>query len=94
MPASDRSNKYLLQRKADVGKITVRPTGRLPVIKCVCGTEILVLPDLKEMSKAIDRHALEHLETERRAKRDEAVDDVWRLLIKQLLKKADEISRC
>jgi hypothetical protein len=32
----------------------------LPVIKCECGFEILVVFDLKVMGQAIDRHGLEH----------------------------------
>ena len=28
----------------------------MKTIKCVCGEEILFLPDLKEMSKAIENH--------------------------------------
>ena len=34
--------------------------SHLPVITCVCGYEILILPDLKIMSQAIDKHVLEH----------------------------------
>ncbi len=29
---------------------------RMPIIKCLCGTEILVVPDLKAMNKAIANH--------------------------------------
>jgi hypothetical protein len=36
--------------------------GRLPLIKCECGTEILLLPDLKAMDRAIDAHVAEHRE--------------------------------
>lgn len=32
----------------------------LPVLKCKCGHEILLLPDLKTMGKAIEEHAMEH----------------------------------
>ena len=28
----------------------------MPIIKCVCGSEILVVPDLKAMNLAIDNH--------------------------------------
>jgi hypothetical protein len=38
-----------------------KPNG-LPKIRCECGDEILVLPDLKEMGKAIDDHVNMHLQ--------------------------------
>jgi hypothetical protein len=33
---------------------------RLPIIKCECGAEILLLPDLKAMDRAINAHVAEH----------------------------------
>jgi hypothetical protein len=38
------------QRKATVHK------KRMPIIKCVCGSEILVVPDLRAMNSAIENH--------------------------------------
>lgn len=35
------------------------PIRLLPVIKCECGQEILLLHDLKIVGEAIERHALE-----------------------------------
>jgi hypothetical protein len=32
----------------------------LPTIKCGCGHEILLIPDLASMGKAIEEHASEH----------------------------------
>jgi hypothetical protein len=32
----------------------------LPTIKCECGHEILLIPDLASMGKAIEEHASEH----------------------------------
>jgi hypothetical protein len=32
----------------------------LPILKCECGYEILLLPDLKTLGKAIEEHAMEH----------------------------------
>jgi hypothetical protein len=29
---------------------------RMPIVSCICGSEILVLPDLKAMNLAIDNH--------------------------------------
>jgi hypothetical protein len=33
---------------------------KMPIIKCSCGTEILVVPDIKAMDRAISRHVAEH----------------------------------
>jgi hypothetical protein len=33
---------------------------RLPIIKCVCGFEILLVPDLKAMDRAIKNHVTDH----------------------------------
>jgi hypothetical protein len=32
----------------------------LPTIRCVCGTRILVVPDLNAMNRAIKNHVAEH----------------------------------
>ena len=32
----------------------------LPVLKCKCGHEILIMPDLKTMGRVIEEHAIEH----------------------------------
>ena len=33
---------------------------RMSTIKCICGCEILVVPDLKAMERAIKNHVAEH----------------------------------
>jgi hypothetical protein len=33
---------------------------RMPIVRCVCGSEILVVPDLKAMNRAISNHIFEH----------------------------------
>jgi hypothetical protein len=40
----------------------------LPIINCECGTEILVLPDLQSMNRAIKTHVSEHRKKERKTK--------------------------
>ena len=37
-----------------------KKTGKLPIIRCICGFEILLLPDLNAMGQAIEEHALRH----------------------------------
>lgn len=43
-----------------MGVKKTRKTSKLPIIKCICGFELLLLPDVKEMGQAIEEHALEH----------------------------------
>ncbi len=38
---------------------------RMPTIKCECGAEILMLPDLPAMNRAIKTHANEHRKRKR-----------------------------
>jgi len=41
------------------GKSAIPKKG-MPTIRCVCGTIILILPDLKAMNRAIKNHVAEH----------------------------------
>jgi hypothetical protein len=41
------------------GKFVAHKT-RLHIIKCACGFEVLVVPDLKAMDRAIKNHAAKH----------------------------------
>lgn len=36
---------------------------KLCTIRCICGSEILVVPDLKAMNKAVQNHIAEHKQT-------------------------------
>jgi hypothetical protein len=36
---------------------------RLPTLRCLCGADILVVPDLKAMNQAIKNHLAEHKKT-------------------------------
>jgi hypothetical protein len=65
--------------------------NRLPVVKCECGAEILLVPDLSEMSKCIEAHALVH--GKKLANPDEAEAEIARiqdLLARQVLRLASE----
>lgn len=44
--------------------------GRLPIIDCECGAEILVLPDLQAMNRAIKTHIVEHRKNERNTEKN------------------------
>jgi hypothetical protein len=43
---------------------------RLPLINCECGTEILLVPDLQAMNRAIKAHVDEHKKKRRNAQRN------------------------
>jgi hypothetical protein len=45
--------------KDGTGKCEVHKM-RMPIIKCACGFEILVVPDLKAMNQAIKNHVIKH----------------------------------
>jgi hypothetical protein len=34
--------------------------NRMPIFKCSCGKQILIVPDIKKMNKAIETHVAEH----------------------------------
>lgn len=36
----------------------------MPIVKCICGFEILVLPDLKAMNRAIKNHLAQHKQSQ------------------------------
>ncbi len=43
---------------------------RLPIINCECGAEILVVPDLQAMDRAIKTHVAEHRKNEINSKKN------------------------
>ena len=47
-PSQSRKSKSALSKKG------------MPTIKCMCGSRILVVPDLKAMNRAIKNHLNEH----------------------------------
>ena len=69
-----------------------RAAKRLPVIKCECGTEILLVPDAKAMRLAIDKHANAHGQKMGSLDLDEnEVERVRDDLIAKVLAKASEL---
>jgi hypothetical protein len=68
--------------------------SRLPLLKCECGAEILLLPDLKVMNQAIEVHVLERRKKEKDAGKAAATAArIRKILIEHLLRKASEIGR-
>jgi hypothetical protein len=75
-------------------KKTYEPPHHLPVLKCECGAEILILPDLRLMNHAIEVHVSEH----RKIRKDpnkaaQEAAHIRDILIQQLLKKASEMNK-
>ncbi len=66
--------------------------ARLPVIKCSCGSEILLVPNVKLMNEAIEAHINEHTKKLKTPKEAEAeAERVRDDLIIQVLEKASEM---
>ena len=67
-------------------------TSGLPVIKCLCGAEILLVPDIKVMNEAIEAHILEHTKKIKSPKEAEAeAERIRDDLIVKVLDKASEM---
>jgi hypothetical protein len=65
----------------------------LPLIKCECEAEILLLPDVQAMNLAIKAHVNEHRQKERNAKRNVITSiNISQLLSQLSLRKISEQS--
>lgn len=64
----------------------------LPCIRCECGARILLLPDLNEMSRCIELHALVHAKRETNSQKAEQESSrIQDLLIKQIFQIVGQI---
>lgn len=64
----------------------------LPVIVCSCGAEILLIPNVKEMNKAIEAHIMEHTKKIESVKEAEAeAERIRDDLIIKVLEKASQM---
>jgi hypothetical protein len=66
---------------------------RLPVIECICGEKILLVPNVKQMSKAIEAHAEAHAKKMKGATKKEKEAETERIrdfLTAKVLQKAGE----
>ena len=49
------------QNKIEIDEIISENQNKImPIFSCVCGTKILIVPDLVAMDKAIKNHLIEH----------------------------------
>jgi hypothetical protein len=61
----------------------------LPIIKCKCGSELLLVPDVELMNNAIEKHVAEHIDkTELIATED--ANQIREHLIIQVFEKANK----
>ncbi len=64
---------------------------RLPIIKCCCGAKILLVPNVKLMSEAIEAHTAKHKQKVKDPKEAEAeAERIRDDLIAQILDKASK----
>lgn len=75
----DRKSKFVSHKKG------------IRTIRCACGFEILVLPDLKAMDRAIENHLAEHRAASGCSESNLALDWLRQFLTAQLLRAASEI---
>ena len=61
---------------------------RMPIVKCGCGFEILVVPDLKAMNRAIKNHVAEHKQVDYAL----LTDSLEEFLTEQILTAASKMS--
>jgi hypothetical protein len=66
---------------------------RLQLIKCECGTEILLLPDLKAMDRAINAHVAEHRKKGSNPSKAATSSRISQLLAQLSLRKASEYTQ-
>ena len=66
----------------------------LPIIKCECGTQILLVPDLQAMNRAINAHANEHRKKGKNAiMNTETSTNICQMLSQRSLRKVSELNR-
>ncbi len=84
--------KEKIARGIEVPKrVSKKETVHLPTITCVCGAEILLIPDVKLMSKALQDHVDEHtrkLKNPKEAKLE--AETIMDDLVTKVLQKASE----
>jgi hypothetical protein len=75
----------------DKNPYATHPKESLPLIRCECGAEILLLPDLQAMNRAIKAHVAEHKTKEKNDRRkDFTSSNISQLLSQLSLRKISE----
>ena len=78
--SKDHNGKFVAHKK------------RMHIIKCGCGFEILVVPDLKAMNRAIKNHVAEHKKASDDSERILAFGSLTQFLTEQVLIVASKIN--
>ena len=85
-----QESNYIFNQERN-GKFVAHKKG-MPTVRCVCGYEILVVPDLKAMNRAIKHHVAEHKQASDDSRRILAFDSLTEFLTEQVLIVASEIN--
>jgi ribosomal protein L35 len=89
LPTEATGNANILERRNTDSIRHLKES--LPVIRCKCGAEILLVPDLQAMNRAVKTHVLEHKKSEKSTQKTLAPPIEISLLLSQLaLIKASE----
>jgi hypothetical protein len=78
---AEEIGKFLEGNNADSDK---HLKERLPIINCECGAEILLVPDLQAMNRAIKTHSAEHRKKERNTQKNITTSSKISQLLSQL----------
>lgn len=65
---------------------------KMPTIKCRCGEQILLVPDLKAMNRAIEGHIAQHNKAQANNKPPVKPDALRRFLTEQVLEFAAQVT--
>jgi hypothetical protein len=77
-------------KNADADKLL---KGSLPLINCECGAQILLVPDLPVMNRAINAHVANHKKNERNAMRNAKTSCNFNQMLSQSsLRKVSELT--
>ena len=94
-----REDRYDKAAKASVLKKGVSRNAAKSTIKCECGWEILLVPDLKAMNRAIEAHVDTHRKIEKDCSKTDAENEgeaeleaerIENYLVAEVFKKASE----
>jgi hypothetical protein len=70
-----------MNRETQVNK----PLDKMPIYSCSCGAQILVLPDMTEMQRAIAAHVAEHRRRTGKRITEEALTEGILALLREFL---------
>jgi hypothetical protein len=82
LPTEERGITNILEGKS--AGVDKRLKEGLPIISCECGAEILVVPDLQAMNRAIQAHVAEHRKKERNTQNNAVTSGKISQLLSQL----------